>query len=101
MKGIAMSSIKEVDVDNLLQVLVRIDNTQKMKSFLEDVFTIGEIRDSSQRLKVALMLDSGKSYIEIEKETGASATTIARVSKCLNNGQDGYRVAINALKNKS
>ena len=33
----------------------------------------------------------------IEKATGASATTIARVSKCLSYGAGGYTMALNIL----
>ena len=64
---------------------------------LLDLFTIREIRESSQRLAVARMLDDGRSYAQIEQATGASATTIARVSKCLSYGSGGYRAAIDVL----
>ena len=36
------------------------------------------------------MLYEGISYSKIEKETGFSSTTVARVSKWLNNGKGGY-----------
>ena len=44
------------------------------------------------------MLADGKSYAAIEKATGASATTIARVSKCLAYGSGGYKKAISLLQ---
>ena len=69
-----------------------------MFALLEDLFTIREIRESSQRLAVARMLDAGNSYAMIEETTGASATTIARVSKCLSYGTGGYRAALDELK---
>ena len=46
---------------------------------------------------VARQLDAGNSYASIEKATGASATTIARVSKCLSYGAGGYTMALNIL----
>ena len=46
---------------------------------------------------MARLLDAGKSYAAIEEATGASATTIARVSKCLSYGSGGYNAALNAL----
>jgi TrpR-related protein YerC/YecD len=52
--------------------------------------TIREIQDMAQRLEVALMLDSGEHYSAIQETTGASATTISRVSKSLHYGADGY-----------
>ena len=92
-----MADLRTADVENLLEVLTRIDDKDTMFSLLEDMFTIREIRESSQRLVVAGMLDQGKSYAKIAKATGASATTIARVSKCLSYGSGGYRAALDVL----
>ena len=92
-----MSTLRTPDVDTLLSVLARIDDEDTLFALLEDLFTIREIRETSQRLAVARLLDEGKSYAVIEEETGASATTIARVSKCLSYGSGGYRAALNVL----
>ena len=91
------SDIRPPDVENLLEVLAAIDDKDTLFALMEDMFTIREIRESSQRLAVARMLDDGKSYAQIEPATGASATTIARVSKCLSYGAGGYRAALDAL----
>ena len=37
-----------------------------------------------QRFRVAQMLEEGKTYLEIQEETGASTATISRVGKVLN-----------------
>lgn len=92
------SEIRSAEVDELLRVLAQMDDEDDIFALLEDMFTIREIRETSQRLAVARMLDAGKSYAAIEKETGASATTIARVSKCLTYGTGGYRKAIELLE---
>ena len=91
------SDIRTPDVENLLEVLAAIDDKDTLFALMEDMFTIREIRESSQRLAVARMLDDGKSYAQIEQATGASATTIAHVSKCLSYGAGGYRAALDAL----
>ena len=91
------SDIRTPDVENLLEVLAAIDDKNTLFALMEDMFTIREIRESSQRLAVARMLDDGRSYAQIEQATGASATTIARVSKCLSYGAGGYRAALDAL----
>lgn len=91
------NELRTPEVDALLSVLASIDDEDTMFALLEDLFTIREIRESSQRLAVARMLDEGKSYIQIEAATGASATTIARVSKCLSYGAGGYRAALDTL----
>lgn len=92
------AQIRTQEVDDLMNVLAQLDTADAVFELFEDMFTIREIRETSQRLAVARMLDAGKSYAAIEKATGASATTIARVSKCLTYGTGGYRRALDVLE---
>ncbi len=92
-----MGELRTAEVEDLLRVLVGIGDTDTAFAFFEDVLTIREIREVSQRLQVARLLDEGKPYTAIEKLSGASATTIARVSKALNYGSGGYRAALDIL----
>ena len=92
-----MSDLRTPEVEDLLRVFAALDDEDVIFSLLEDLFTIREIKETSQRLAVARQLDAGKSYSAIEEATGASATTIARVSKCLSYGAGGYNAALNAL----
>ncbi len=92
-----MSEIRTPEVEDLLTVLVDIRKNDDAYALLEDLFTVREIKDISQRLSVARLLEEGKSYTFIEQKTGASATTIARVSKALNYGAGGYRTALEFL----
>lgn len=92
-----MTDLRTPDVESMLCVLAELDDKDTLFALMEDLFTIREIRESSQRLAVARMLDQGKSYSKIEEATGASATTIARVSKCLGYGSGGYRAALDVL----
>ena len=95
-----MADIRTADVDDLLTVLATLDEPDDVFALLEDLFTVREIRETSQRLLVARLLAAGKSYAAIEAETGASATTIARVSKWLNYGSGGYKRALEILEEK-
>lgn len=81
-------------VEELLEVFARTSSADEVYSLLQDLCTVREIADMSQRLQVARLLAQGTSYIEIQEVTGASATTISRVSKCLNYGSGGYRSVI-------
>lgn len=92
-----MSNLRTPEVEDLLSVLSGVHDNDTAFNLLEDLFTIREIRETSQRLAVARMLDAGKPYVAIEEATGASATTIARVSKALNYGAGGYRSALEIL----
>lgn len=92
-----MSNLRTKEVEDLLRVFATLDDKETVYALLEDLFTIREIKETSQRLAVARLLDAGKSYAVIAEATGASATTIARVSKCLSYGSGGYAAALNAL----
>lgn len=93
-----MAEIRTQEVNDLLSVLAGMTDPDDVYHLLEDLLTIREIKDASQRLTVARLLDQGKSYSAIESATGASATTIARVSKALNYGAGGYGSALEVLK---
>ena len=92
-----MSELRTPEVEDLLTVFSKIQDKDDIFLLLEDLFTIREIRETSQRLAAARQLDAGNSYASIEKATGASATTIARVSKCLSYGAGGYEQALKIL----
>lgn len=93
-----MSDLRTDEVEDLLCVLAAMDNKDEIFALCEDLFTIRELKETSQRLSVARLLDEGKPYTAIADATGASATTIARVSKALNYGTGGYRYALKALE---
>lgn len=97
---IGMSDLRTREVDDLLHVFAALEDEDTIFALLEDLFTIREIKETSQRLAVARLLAAGKSYTAIENATGASATTIARVSKCLSYGAGGYAAALGVLEPK-
>ena len=88
------------DEKSLFEAIMSLESVQECAAFFEDVCTIKEIQDISQRYAVAKMLDSGEKYQSIEAATGASTATISRVNKCLAYGSGGYRIAIKKAKNK-
>lgn len=85
------------DITFLVKAILSLENEEEVIRFLEDICTITEIKELSQRLKVAKMLFEGKSYEEIEKETGTSSATISRVKKFLLYGADGYKIVLERL----
>lgn len=89
--------LRTPDVEALLAALAVLESDDERYAFLQDVATIREIQDLAQRLAVARMLDAGEHYTRIQETTGASSTTISRVSRCLNYGAEGYRMVIDRL----
>lgn len=88
------------DTDLLCEAILKLQTTEEVYAFLDDVCTIKEIKDIAQRLKVATLLRAGVSYIQISKETGASTATISRVSKCLEYGAGGYKTVLDRQENQ-
>ena len=88
------------EMQTLFSAILRLESAEECAAFFEDLCTIRELQDISQRLKVAFMLDKGKNYKEISEETGASTATISRVNRCLHYGSGGYRSALDKMPKK-
>lgn len=84
--------------DELCKAILSLKTKEECSAFLEDICTIKEIQDISQRLAVAQMLSQGISYSVISKETGASTATISRVSRSYEYGAGGYKNVIARLE---
>lgn len=84
-------------VEQLLCALCALDSVNEVHAFLCDLLTPREISDLAQRLEVATLLDAGVSYAGVCERTGASSTTVSRVSKCLNGEVGGYRLVLDKL----
>lgn len=85
----------------LFKALLALKTEEECKKFLRDLLTENEIKEFANRWLVARMLDKKVNYLEIEKETGMSSTTIARINKWLTKGLGGYQLMIDKLKNMS
>jgi TrpR-related protein YerC/YecD len=82
--------VRTREVDDLISAFLSLEDADEAYALLTDLCTIREIQDMAQRLEVARRLDAGEHYTAIQETTGASATTISRVSKSLHYGADGY-----------
>jgi TrpR-related protein YerC/YecD len=89
--------VRTSEVEELLRAFLLLDDADEAYALLVDLCTIREIQDMAQRLDVARKLAAGEHYSAIQESTGASATTISRVSKSLNYGADGYARVLGKL----
>ncbi len=80
--------------DDLFTAILSLKKIDEAQRFFRDLLTETEILEFSNRWKVAQMLSKNISYSKIEKRTNMSTTTIARISKWLNNGMNGYKLII-------
>lgn len=85
------------DVSVLCRAFLALETEEECLRFLQDLMTIREIRDMSQRLKVAEMLKTGMPYTRIHETVPISSATISRISRCLNYGDGGYETVLNRL----
>lgn len=79
------------DVRQLVHAFSLLETEQEIEAFLTDLCTPREVCDFAQRLQVARYLDEGEPYVQVQAQTGASSTTVSRVSKALNGEYGGYR----------
>ena len=92
-----MAKRAKSDFNLLYKAILALKTEDECASFFDDICTIQELESILQRLEVAFKLNEGKSYTDINKETGASTATICRVGKCLNYGDGGYKIVIDRL----
>lgn len=88
---------KKIEKRELLQAVLSLKTEKEAAAFLRDLMTEKEIDEFAKRLKAAEMLTDKTPYTVIEKATGLSSTTIARVAKWLNGKGGGYKTIINKL----
>ena len=89
----------DLDVANFFfNAVLSLRTAEECQAFFKDVCTIKELQDLTQRLQVAMLLDQGRNYQEISKQTSVSSATISRVNRCLVYGDGGYRTVLDRLK---
>jgi len=81
----------------LYKALLSLENENEVAKFLGDLLTPSEIKEFSNRWQVAQLLEKKIPYGDIEKQTGMSTTTIARISKWLHGKLGGYRIMIKRM----
>lgn len=92
-----MKFIPDRNAKELFKAILALKSGRECEDFLRDLLTEAEIKEFANRWRVAQMLNKKIDYKTIEKETGMSSTTIARVQKWLTRGMGGYRLMLNRL----
>jgi len=67
-----MKNIHNELTENFFNAILQLRSVDECKRFFEDICTIKELQDMSQRLEVAFLLNEGKSYQEVLAKTGVS-----------------------------
>ena len=85
-------------LEKLCRAMLSLETVEECEAFFRDAFTMQEAEAIAQRLEVACLLNDGKSYADVNRDTGASTATICRVSRCLNYGSGGYKTVISRME---
>lgn len=93
-----IDKLRGEQLDQLFDAMLTLKNREEYYQFFDDIATMSEIQSFSQRLQVAKMLKEGHTYHAIVEESSASTTTISRVKRCLNYGNDGYQMVLGRLE---
>ena len=92
------SRLQNEQTDDLARAFLSLENVEECYRLFEDLFTIREIQDLSQRLQVARLLQQQATYTEIVEKTGVSTATIGRVNRALNYGAGGYQHVLERMR---
>ena len=82
----------------LFQAILALQTQEECYAFFEDLCTMKELSDMSQRLQAAKMLLQGKTYEQIVKSAEISTATISRINRCIQYGNGGYRTVIERVQ---
>lgn len=81
----------------LFQSILSLKGMNEAKRFFRDLLSEQEIIEFSRRWQAARMLNQNIQYTKIQKATGLSSATVARISKWLNKGMGGYRLVLDRM----
>ncbi|MBD3363342.1 trp operon repressor [Candidatus Dojkabacteria bacterium] len=74
-------------LNELVEILLKIEDKEVMADFLEGLLTFKEIRDIPIRVQIVKMLIQGIPQREIAEELGVGIATVTRGSKELQKGR--------------
>jgi TrpR-related protein YerC/YecD len=94
-----LKKLPENTVKQLFHAIISLQTKEECMAFFDDLCTMNEINAFIQRLQVARMLRQGATYMDVQLETGASSTTITRVKKLLDYGNEGYSLVLDRIEN--
>ena len=89
---------RDEQTDELFRSILSLQNLDDCYGYFEDLCTNKEVKDMSQRLTIAKLLEEGYSYLQAAEKLGVSSATIGRVKRCLDYGDGGYRMILGRLK---
>jgi TrpR-related protein YerC/YecD len=85
------------DIAELAKAINRLRTVEETASFLLDLLTPGEVGNLVGRWRAVQMLSSKQNYLDIQKQTGLSTATIAKMSNAMKYGTGTFAKIIDRL----
>lgn len=76
-----------VNLTDLIQMFLSIKTKKEMENFLYGLFTLRELEEMEQRLKIVKMLKKGISQRRISQKLGVGIATVTRGSNEIKKGR--------------
>lgn len=81
--------MEQKHIENLLNIIVSLNNTEDARAFFEDLCTAKELSNMAERCHAAKLLLEGNTYQQVMAQSAISSATLSRVSRCVQYGK-GY-----------
>jgi len=78
---------KSKELDNLIQVFLKVDSKEQMEDFLKGLLTPKELLEIPNRLEIIRMLKKGISQHDVAGKLGVGVATVTRGSRELQKGR--------------
>lgn len=83
------------DIKELFKAIAELKDEEEIADYFRDLLTPTEIEEFANRWKMAILLNEGKSYLDVALLTNSSTTTVGRVARWLFQGRGGYKTVLN------
>lgn len=85
---------------SLFTAILSLKSVREAEAFFRDLCTVEELKEMTDRWEIARLLAAGQPYREIAAKLKTSTTTVSRVATWLNDGRDGYKLALNRISSQ-
>lgn len=85
----------------LYQAMLELKSVADCRRFFRDLCTPAELEALADRWCVARLAERGVPYRDIHDRTGVSVTTVGRVARFVEQGNGGYRLVLERLKEQA
>ena len=92
-----MKTWKTTRIDNFFKTIASLKDETEISAFMRDVATISELTEMAKRWEAAQLINQKVPYRKVSQKTALSTTTVSRVAYWLNNGEGGYKIALDKI----